>query len=182
MAWSLDLSWYHGLLFCCFLSVMLNIVLLFRRYATGQAVKTTPLVMTVAFLHFVTTVFTMGYPFIFNRRYDLPYIIIYTLIILHWVVFSECILSYFEKVLIDPTYVLSSDKNAHPFIDDLLPSDVHRTIYHTIHRMYGIVVLCFVLMRYGTSTFDKKYHVIFLMISLFLMSSVFYYSMELLKT
>ncbi len=60
--------------------------------------------LTVQIIHLLTVVFVTSLPFITNK-YDIYYIIGIFCVILHWNIFNgECILSYFEKKLIDSNY------------------------------------------------------------------------------
>jgi hypothetical protein len=182
MTWSLNLDFTSGAMICGFLSLILTIILYFRRKAKNNELATSPKVTIITFIHYYTTVSSLLYPFIFSARYDLAFIIVAGLTVLHWLILHECVLSYLEKVLLDPSYSMGYDKYRHPFINDLISSETELAIFYTVQRMSTAMVICFVLLRYGTRTFNKKYHIIVLLVSILLMLYVFYHNMVVLQS
>lgn len=68
-------------------------------------------------IHWAVTIFMSGYVFIRkNARYDLLYLCIVGGIILHWILSSECIISYLEKKIMDSSYQLGQKPAYHPSI------------------------------------------------------------------
>lgn len=67
-------------------------------------------------LHVINEIFLSSYIFIFNKKYDIYYVIYLEIIILHWICLkNECILSYIEKKLINNNYILGSKPYNHPY-------------------------------------------------------------------
>ncbi len=59
--------------------------------------KTFNIILFIRFLHYFITYFSCLYYFIFNRVYDIYYILIYSITIIHWVFTNNgCILSKWE--------------------------------------------------------------------------------------
>jgi hypothetical protein len=83
-----------------------------------NAVHIIPFLWILRWFHFYFIFFACFYPFIFSNSYDLFYLIIILLLVIHWNTFKgECILSYFEKKILDPSYKLGSDTTYHPYTD-----------------------------------------------------------------
>jgi amino acid permease len=80
------------------------------------------LLKIIQIFHLCNDILLSGYIFIFNKKYDIYYIIYTLLIIFHWICLkNECILSYIEKKLINKEYKLGSEPYKHPF-QKLIPS------------------------------------------------------------
>jgi hypothetical protein len=87
--------------------------------------------MTVRFIHFLTSSFMIFYLLIFNKRYDVLYLVVIGIISLHWYFMrGECALSYLEKRAMDPTYKLGQDVYSHPYLDKLFGKTV--TFFHNL--------------------------------------------------
>ena len=75
-------------------------------------------------LHWAITAFMMLYVFLRkNKTYDWFYITTVSFIILHWILSNECIISFFEKVIVDPSYWFGKDPTQHPslYLYNILP-------------------------------------------------------------
>ena len=68
----------------------------------------TLLLNLIELLHYLNDFFLGFYIFIFRtNKYDIYYSVYFLLMVLHWIIFkNECILSYFEKKIIDKDYKL----------------------------------------------------------------------------
>jgi hypothetical protein len=56
----------------------------------------TPQILVVRFLHYYSTFFFTLYYFLFNSRYDFYYLFLYALLIFHWLLTNDCVLSNWE--------------------------------------------------------------------------------------
>ncbi|KAG2498126.1 hypothetical protein HYH03_003884 [Edaphochlamys debaryana] len=71
-------------------------------------------------LHFSIMLFVSLYIFTFHRRYDVYYLLIMHIIILHWTLFKrECILAWLDELLQDPDYIMGSGYKRTAFIADI---------------------------------------------------------------
>ena len=79
------------------------------------------LLAIVQLIHFFIDAFCMSYIFLFNPMYDIYYCGFVFLQTIHWgLLKNECIVSYYEKTLINPTYKLGDNPKWIP----------HYKIYH----------------------------------------------------
>jgi hypothetical protein len=70
----------------------------------------------VSGIHLINELFVSTYVFIFNKKYDIYYIIYILLIITHWIILNnECVISYIEKKLINKDYILGDQPFEHPY-------------------------------------------------------------------
>jgi hypothetical protein len=61
-------------------------------------------------VHFAIATFQMAYLLVFAPRYDLWLLFLHFAVTLHWILFkNECIISYFERKVMEPDYVMGSD-------------------------------------------------------------------------
>jgi len=73
------------------------------------------LVEVVKFIHFLIDIILTTYIFIFSPIYDIYYSGFLLIQTLHWASLkNECIITYIEKLLLDPTYELGSDIKYQP--------------------------------------------------------------------
>lgn len=73
-------------------------------------------ILFIRFLHYMVSAYLSLYYFIFNTQYDLYYLGIYFVIILHWLVANECVLSYWEMTHYVDKYKLGQSNRLHPYI------------------------------------------------------------------
>jgi len=79
------------------------------------------LLAIVQLIHFFIDAFCMSYIFLFNPMYDIYYCCFVFLQTIHWgLLKNECIVSYYEKTLINPNYKLGDNPKWIP----------HYKIYH----------------------------------------------------
>ena len=74
----------------------------------------------IQYSHLINDILSGLYIFFFyiNKKYDFYYLLYFILIFIHWIgLKNECIISYFEKKLIDPTYKFGSNPCYHPYRD-----------------------------------------------------------------
>lgn len=86
----------------------------------------------IQFLHFLVDVFNMTYIFVFPSYYDVYYASWLLAQTLHWLVLkNECIVSYIEKKILDPTYELGSEPKRIP----------HNDVYHNDYTLIAKAIL-----------------------------------------
>jgi hypothetical protein len=177
---SLRLNITRGLVLCGAIALILTMTVFFRRRARGAIARTTILFTLLGFVHYWVTVVFLMYPFIFSSRYDAFYLILSVLLMMHWVVVGECILSFIEKKMIDPQYQMGETSLKHPYSDDMFSSPAFQNMYHYVERMTGIIVFCVVFFRYATKTLSKRFHVPILFLSVLLLINGLYTNTDIL--
>jgi len=69
----------------------------------------------IKFIHILIDIFICSYIFIFSPFYDIYYAAFTLIQTLHWAALkNECVITYIEKLLIDPNYKLGSDIKFQP--------------------------------------------------------------------
>ena len=108
-----------------------------------QSSKYILLIYLIRFVHYCTFIFSIIYPYIFEKKYDVYYLLFGILLMIHWVLLkNECILSIFEKKLLDNKYTIGSNAQCHPFIDSI-SRDLNRILVYLMFMSFGIVMLRF---------------------------------------
>lgn len=101
-----------------------------------------------------------------TNKYDMLYLIILFLIILHWNIFKgECILSYYEKKYLYPNYKMG-DFDSSPFKKILGTNTTNTIIYFN-----GITILLVLQRNYGTKYFPIMFCIFCLTAGLFYTST-----------
>ena len=67
-----------------------------KKYCEKNKLCPTYPILFIRFLHYFVTFYACLYYFIFNTRYDLYYLCLYSIVILHWGVTNDCVLSSWE--------------------------------------------------------------------------------------
>jgi hypothetical protein len=67
-----------------------------KKYCEKNKLCPTYPILFIRFVHYFVTFYACLYYFIFNTRYDLYYLCLYSIVILHWVFINDCILSSWE--------------------------------------------------------------------------------------
>ncbi len=109
----------------------------------------------IEWFHFTTFGFTLLYPLLYDKTYDLIYIIINLIIGFSWLfVKEECILSLWEKQIINPNYKSGDDIYQHPFLDNIFDSKNMTSVL----IITSFIVFIFVGIRYSYTkkTLDSK--------------------------
>jgi hypothetical protein len=71
-------------------------------------------------VHTILFLFTTLYVFFRKSNiYDFLYFTTISIIIMSWILFGECLLSYFEKKYLDDTYTFNSNKYEHPLMKQM---------------------------------------------------------------
>ena len=75
-----------------------NIYPFHDNYRCGESHELCPTnrILWVRFLHYMTTFYFVLYYFIFDKKYDFYYIVLYLGLVLHWLITDECLLSKWE--------------------------------------------------------------------------------------
>ena len=103
------------------------------------------LIYFIRFVHYCTFTFSIIYPFVFDKQYDVYYLIFGILLYISWKVHNgECILSLWEKQLLDPEYIAGSDSTYNPYID-CISHDFNRFLFVIMWLSYLFVFIRFVL-------------------------------------
>jgi len=109
----------------------------------------------IEWFHFTTFGFTLLYPFLYDKNYDLIYIIINLIIGFSWAfIKEECILSLWEKQIINPNYKSGDDVYQHPFLDNIFDSKLMTSVL----IITSFIVFIFIGIRYSytTKTLESK--------------------------
>lgn len=101
-------------------------------------------------LHVSANLFVVAYPWVFDERYDGAFLVIWALLALSWFSLkSECILSFLEKKIIQPSYRLGADPHLHPYIKHIfVRPDGRERVTSLILPIAMHVVLAIVATRY----------------------------------
>jgi hypothetical protein len=68
------------------------------------------LLLFIKVLHMYFGLYLTTYLLVFNQEHDVEYLIAYIVMIGSWLIFKkECIMNYFEIIIVDPSYELGSD-------------------------------------------------------------------------
>lgn len=103
----------------------------------------------VRWVHSVIMLFNLLYIFMFDKKYDLLYLILFNFIIVHWLFFkNECVLSYIEKKIIDKNYKIGDEIFSHPFTDIIFDRKVMYAVF-----MVQLATYIYVSYRF----FNKRY-------------------------
>ncbi len=99
----------------------------------------------VRMMHYFTFALSLLFPWIFPPSYD-GWFLAYTVILwIHWELLKmECILSLWEKQILDPTYQLGDTPYSNPFID-LFGRDIGRFLVYITFFNLGFVLLRYFL-------------------------------------
>lgn len=165
---SLNLSLGMGAVFCLVVAFIFALLLTFKK----GYVSTNWFMIISA--HYFTQLIFMFYPLIFSQRYDLLYISLYMLLVLHWNLFKgECLLSYLEKKELNKNYVLGENIYSHPYLDDLI-GNTHVmfvlnvistiTVSYVLYRYFmplwkWSIILIIINAIYNLSLLSKRYYV-----------------------
>jgi hypothetical protein len=85
-----------------------------------------------------------------NPIYDIFFVITLIVTVISWYVFKgECILSYLEKKLNDPNYVMGQEIDSNPY---------HKTFYYYNNQNYAIVKEAFWILTVLILIFYRKNH------------------------
>lgn len=109
----------------------------------------------IRFTHYSISFGARFYPlltqiFLFN---DIIYLFLCGLICIHWIIFSECVLSIHEKQILNANYIAGSDKKYEPFF----------MLLHNSHQFYDIaqylasIALVIVFLRVLYMIYYKKH-------------------------
>jgi hypothetical protein len=100
--------------------------------------------------HMLLDFFYCFYIFIFPIEYDIYFVWFVLFIILHWcILYNECLISYVEKKLLNPDYILASDTKNIPH---------HKTFYNEsiVHIIHLSIVINLLFIFYRSESNIKK--------------------------
>lgn len=102
------------------------------------------LVYIIRFIHYGTFTFTLLYPFIFPSKYDGYYLGVLVLLWIHWQLLqNECILSLWEKQLLNATYKTGDDPYSHPLLNVYINKEGARIVVYLTLFAYAFVFVRF---------------------------------------
>jgi hypothetical protein len=105
----------------------------------------------IRWVHSAIMFFNLFYIFLFDKKYDLIYLILFNFIIVHWIFFkNECALSYLEKKILDKNYKLGNEIFSHPFTDILFD---HKVMY--VVFMIQLATYVYVSYRFFKRTYPR---------------------------
>lgn len=134
--------------------------LLYIKHKQSKDVGAHPLLFLNRVLHYATLVFGMFYVFLFSADNDTWYLIYSFVLVFHWVLFkNECILTYWEKKLIDENYVMGSQPYHHVFLQLLAGEYEKELCFVSAIFMYYCVSI--VIMRYQYFPYTSKVLLVF---------------------
>jgi hypothetical protein len=101
----------------------------------------------IRFTHYSISFYARFYPllaevFLFN---DIIYLFFGVLMYIHWIFFSECVLSIQEKQMLNPNYIAGSDTKYEPFFMLLHNSQEFYDIIQYLAIIVGVIVILRVL-------------------------------------
>ena len=115
-----------------------------------------PILWFIRWFHFYFLFFVCFYPLLFPKKYDLFYLFIILLLLIHWATFrGECILSYFEKKILNPEYKLGDDRTNHPYIDIIFNKRLQ--ILWTVSGILMFLAFSFVIIRFVKTHTNSLY-------------------------
>jgi len=108
----------------------------------------------IRFIHYSISFYARFYPllaevFLFN---DIIYLFLVFLLFIHWIFFSECVLSIQEKQILNPDYIAGSDTKYEPFFMLLHNSQE----FYDITQYLANAVLVIVILRVLYIIYYKK--------------------------
>lgn len=102
------------------------------------------LVYIIRYIHYATFTLTILYPFIFPSKYDGYFLGALVILWIHWQLLqNECILTLWEKQLLDPSYKIGDDPYSHPLLNVYLNKEGARIVVYLTLISYAIVLVRF---------------------------------------
>lgn len=120
-----NISLSYSLLMLCIASFVLALVSKFVENKTpfhkrfcgkNKLLCPTYSILFVRFMHYFSTLYFCFYYFIFNTRYDVYYLCLYTILVLHWLVTNDCLLSNWEMSYYSSKKTLGESSLLHPHV------------------------------------------------------------------
>lgn len=113
---SLMLNTVNGLLFCLVSAcIAVAIIYIFKRPSLRDTKDW--LLFMIRLIHYVVVIYATCYLFIFSPADDMIFIVFYLALSTHWLFFKgECILSLWEKQIMDPSYKVGDAMFTHPWL------------------------------------------------------------------
>jgi len=86
----------------------------FHKKECGNGLCPTMDILLIRYIHYFVNFLLVFYILFFSAKYDIYYIIGYSIIILHWLIFDDCILSNWEMSLYNTNTTLGENSLLHP--------------------------------------------------------------------
>lgn len=111
---SLNLTFGTGIIVLAIAGLWLQMVCTAFIFSPSELV---PLLFVVRWIHLSSNLFVLLYPFVIAPQYDGVFLLIWLALGASWILMkNECILTYFEKKILDPSYVLGTSPAEHPYM------------------------------------------------------------------
>jgi len=126
----------------------------------------------IMFIHLLVEIFFSFYLIIFynTKKYDITYSILLFIIFLHWKLFKgECLLSYFEKKLLNNNYKMGDDIYDHPF------KKMQNIYISILFNVLKFITLLIVFFR------NLKNIYIFVMLLIIILNQFYHFYLKLVK-
>ena len=91
-----------------------NIKPFYKKYCAKNVLCPTFNILFVRFIHYFMSFYFVFYYFIFSSRYDLYYVIFYALLVFHWLLTNDCILSNWEMSYYNTKQSIGKTPLLHP--------------------------------------------------------------------
>jgi len=102
------------------IALLISTALVLQTVATVTvfpASELTPPLFVLRTVHIAANLLVVLYPLLFDRACDATFLIVWLLLAASWwLLRGECALTYLEKRLLDPGYVLGDDPQRHPYM------------------------------------------------------------------
>jgi len=95
-------------------------------------------------IHMLCEFFLCAYAFIIPKQYDIFYALyILFLIVLKLIFKYECIINYFDKKILDPSYELGSDPSHVPYKRELYNDNLHFIFLINCFILLNLIILAY---------------------------------------
>jgi len=98
--------------------------------------------------HWAFTFFIMFYIFFRkNKKYDTVYLVTFILLVSHWILLGECIISYLEKCIMDDSYTIGKEPTKNPsltfyinnlYLDIFIGAMIYSFVIYNIYTLLRI--------------------------------------------
>ena len=103
-----------SLIFCYLSKCVENFAPFHKKFCEKNQLCPTMPILAVRFLHYFATFYFCLYYFLFNTKYDLYYLCLYTILVLHWLITNDCVLSNWEMSYYSNKQELGKTPLLHP--------------------------------------------------------------------
>jgi len=137
-----------------------------KKYCGEETLCPTVSILFVRFLHYMTSLFFTLYYFIFNEIYDIYYLCLYVVLILHWLFANDCILSNWEMSFYNHNSSLGETGLLHPHLRVFVGDSTDYIIFFQIIVMTAGFVL--VINRFKTPYYGLLFGVTVIILQMYM--------------